>query len=114
MQNSTTIRSCRQLWELAGIQVIKYGNELDTEDLVDTHVKNQLNAIHLMTNIRTLDLDDIIIKLQTWKEECYLDDSNLHEAEPETLLVLSALRDLQALQVSNLSDTENKDTSMRA
>lgn len=105
MQTTTTIKSCRQVWELAGIQASNYCKEIDTEDLVDAHVKTQLDAISLMAKIRTFDLGDMIIKLQTWKEESYIDDADLGCLQYEALLVLSVLTDLQALQDLNVNDT---------
>lgn len=97
MKNSKTIDTYRSHWLKADARKRKYAQELDTEDLADSELENQLNLIKDIATVRSDSFEDVLVKLKLWKEALFPEGTDIQEINPEHVLAFSAMQDIDVL-----------------
>ncbi len=109
MSNSERIDTGALDWQQAETRRREYAQSLETEELADLELDKQLHLITKVASIRSGTLEDVLVKLCLWKQAAFPDGSDLQENGPEHVLVFSAIRDLQALVESLVSESNPAD-----
>ena len=97
MSNSERIDTHASDWQQAETRRRQYAQSLETEELADLELDNQLRMINEIASVRSGSFEDVLAKLSLWKRATFPEGTDLRENGPEHVLVFSAIRDLQVL-----------------
>ena len=105
MSNSERIDTRASDWLQAETRRRRYAQSLETEELADLELDNQLRFIKDVASVRSGSFEDILVKLSLWKQAAFPEGTDLQENDPEHILVFSAILDLQAfVESGQISD----------
>lgn len=89
-------------------------SDLKNEQHADEQFRLQMAYLQKIADTRALDLEEIFLKLRTWKEECFYSNDSLDTASIEQKIILSVIEDLAQIRLISRGSEQKVDVSEQA